>query len=166
MKVTVEEINKSPEKKLEINFSDYIENIELKDRVHANLTACASGLDLNISGNIKAGVVLQCARCLENYVHDLDINVSEDFVNDSVVPDNQKDYELTKREFVEELDENKEVDIKDLIYQSIILDLPNKNLCQLDCPGIQGTAAEKTEEITDERLEVFKRFSENILDEN
>lgn len=166
LKISVEEINKSPEKRLEINFSDFIEDIDLNDRVRAYLTASATDYDVNIKGNIRADVVLQCDRCLANYVHNIDIKINEDFTNKAVVPENQRDYQLTEGEFVEELDEKREVDVKDLIYQSIVLDLPNKNLCKADCPGFQDILNNKKEEIQDERLEVFKHFSENNLDEN
>ncbi len=166
MKVSVEEVNKSPGKKLEINFSDYIDEIGLNDRVSADLTASAVDCDLNIRGKIKAEVLLQCDRCLESYVHSVNVEINEDFSASKVIPDNQKDYELTKDEFVEELGNSKEVDVKNLIYQLILLDLPGKNLCKADCPGFYETGSDKTEEIIDERLEVFKRFSENILDEN
>lgn len=169
MKVSVEEIKNSPDKKLKINFSDFIGEIKLNDKVSASLIASVSDYDINISGNIQADVVLQCDRCLENYVHNINIELNEDFVSEEVVPDNQKDYELKEGEFVRELGDAKEVDVKDLVYQSIILELPGKNLCKTDCKGLeelQESLSENSEEYIDERLEVFKRFSENGFDEN
>ncbi len=166
MKVSVEDIKKTAGKKLEISFFDYIEEIELKDRVLANLTASVNNFDVNVSGEIKADLLLQCDRCLESYAHQVDVEINENFVSENVVPANQKDYELGKNEFVEELNGTGEVNIKNLIYQSIILNLPNKKLCKDDCPGLQQVKFNEGEEIIDERLEVFKRFSENKLDEN
>jgi len=169
LKVSVEEIKNSPDKKLKINFSDFIGEIKLNDKVSASLIASVSDYDINISGNIQADVVLQCDRCLENYVHNINIELNEDFVSEEVVPDNQKDYELKEGEFVRELGDAKEVDVKDLVYQSIILELPGKNLCKTDCKGLeelQESLSENSEEYIDERLEVFKRFSENGFDEN
>ena len=164
MKINIEDIKKSTESKLDINFSDYIEELNLKDEVKAILVASASDYNVNISGNIEAKLMLECDRCLNEYVYNLDININEEFVNENIVPANQKEYELSENDFVVELNGKKEIDIKDLVYQSIILELPYKNLCRIDCPGLESTQeTEQKTEYIDERLEVFKTFSENRL---
>jgi len=168
LKINIEDIKKTSDRCLIINFFDYIAELNLKDRVLANLTVQATDYDINISGNIKAGLVLECDRCLEPYIYNMDIEINEQFINEKIVSGNKKEHELTEGEFVEELGDSKELDIKDLIYQSIILELPNKNLCNPNCLGIkefQGINVNSSEENIDERLEVFKRFSENRFDE-
>lgn len=165
MKVNVEEIKQTPDNQLEINFSDYIGDINPEEKVQAKLTASVCDFDVNIKGNIKAELLLQCDRCLENFIHNVDLNINEDFMNEKLADTYQKEQELSKNDFVEILDENNEIDIKDLVYQSILLDIPNKRLCNEECQGIQNTIINKNEENIDERLEVFKRFSENNFDE-
>ncbi|OGI00845.1 MAG: hypothetical protein A2Y25_06930 [Candidatus Melainabacteria bacterium GWF2_37_15] len=164
MKINIEDIKKAQESKLEIYFSDYIDDLNLKDEVKAILVASASEYNVNIAGSIKAKLILECDRCLTEYIYDLDININEEFVNENIVPANQKEYELNENDFVVELKGNKQIDIKDLVYQSIILELPYKSLCRTACPGLES--AQETEQKTeyiDERLEVFKSFSENRL---
>ncbi len=168
MKINIEEIKKSPQNELEINFSDYIDGLSLNNEVSAKLKATASEYGVNIRGNIIAELILQCDRCLENFVYEINTEINEEFITDSIVREDQKDYEHTDRGFAEDLNGREEIDIRDLIYQLIILELPNKNLCKADCKGIEGiqeeTSKNNSEQI-DERLEVFKFFSENNFSE-
>ncbi len=165
MKINIEEIKKAPGKELEISFSDFINDLNLEKEAEAQLTAAASDYGVIISGNIKAKLVLQCDRCLNEYSYELAAEIKEEFVNEDIIPADQKEVELGENDFVVELKGNKEIDIKDLVYQSIILNLPYKNLCSANCPGLQEFQKNnyKNEEYIDERLEVFKTFSENKL---
>lgn len=167
MKVSIEEIKKSPDNKLEIDFYDSIEDLNHKDRVSAALVAFSSGYSIIVNGKIKAKMLLECDRCLGEYVYEVDADINEEFVTGEVVPADQKEYELGAGDFVEELGDEKEIDIKDLVYQSIILQLPYKNLCKPDCAGSDElqNLNNKNEEYIDERLEVFKTFSENEFSE-
>lgn len=165
MKVSIDNIKKSPDNRLEIEFEDSIEELNHRDKVKAVLVATASNYGVIVKGNIKAELLLECDRCLNEFVYSLDAEINEEFVAESIVPEDQKDYELGENEFVEELRGEKEIDIKDLIYQSIILQLPYKNLCSQECPGVAEFEKlnYKDEEYIDERLEVFKTFLENKL---
>lgn len=161
MKINIEEIKKAPDKKVEINFSDSIEEFKHKEKIKAALVASASKFGLSIKGKIMGELILECDRCLSEYVHELNAEINEDFITDSLVSEDQKEYELGGSDFVEELNGQDEIDIKDLVYQSIILDLPYKCLCKADCPGSEELQKLNKEEYIDERLEVFKSFSEN-----
>jgi len=165
LKINLEEIKKIPEKRLEITFSDFIDGLNLINKVEARLTAEASDFGVVICGKISAKLTQQCDRCLNDYAYELEAEITEEFVTEDIVPVDQKEVELREKDFVEELKGNKEIDITDLIYQSIILNLPYKNLCSPDCPGVQYLQKNnyKNEDYVDERLEVFKTFSENKL---
>ncbi|NLF82939.1 MAG: DUF177 domain-containing protein [Candidatus Gastranaerophilales bacterium] len=167
MKIKLENINSSPEGCLDIYFNDYINGVNLDKKVTANLTAKACGADILVNGNINAKVILQCDRCLENYVQDINIEINEKFVKNPIFSTEHGEYELSGGQFVEELGDIEEIDVDELIYQLIVLEIPNKNLCRVDCPGIiefQDDADKNSDKYIDERLEVFKRFSENNLD--
>ena len=167
LKIKLENINSSPEGCLDIYFNDYINGVNLDKKVTANLTAKACGADILVNGNINAKVILQCDRCLENYVQDINIEINEKFVKNPIFSTEHGEYELSGGQFVEELGDIEEIDVDELIYQLIVLEIPNKNLCRVDCPGIiefQDDADKNSDKYIDERLEVFKRFSENRLD--
>ena len=52
----------------------------------------------------------------------------------------------------------KEIDIYDLLYQSVILNLPNKKVCGINCKGKEFLSEEN---MIDPRLEVFKNIQIN-----
>ena len=53
-----------------------------------------------------------------------------------------------------------DIDIYDLLYQSVILNLPNKKVCGINCNGDKFL---KEEDLSDPRLDVFKNIK---IDEN
>ena len=48
-----------------------------------------------------------------------------------------------------------EIDIYDLLYQSVILNIPNKKVCGINCSGDRFL---KEESLSDPRLNVFKNI--------
>ena len=56
-----------------------------------------------------------------------------------------------------DLDGKDEIDIYDLLYQSVILNLPNKKVCGINCN--EGLfVSEEEYKIPDERMSVFKNI--------
>ena len=65
--------------------------------------------------------------------------------------------EIKDGQFVTDLEGSNEIDIYDLLYQSVILNIPNKKVCGINCnEGIFQTDEEFVEE--DPRMEVFKNI--------
>jgi uncharacterized protein len=169
LKIHLENINRAPEETLDIYFNDNIEGLNAEEKITARLTAKACGQDILVSGTINAKLILQCDRCLEDYIQVLNIEINEKFVRNPIFSTEHGEFELSGSDFAEELGDLEEIDIDGLIYQLIVLEIPNKNLCAVNCAGItdyQGNPQEDSNKIIDERLEVFKRFAENSLDTN
>ena len=69
-----------------------------------------------------------------------------------------EEFEIKEGQFVTDLNGEKEIDIYDLLYQSVILNLPNKKVCGINCKGREFL---EEQEIIDPRLEVFKNIQIN-----
>lgn len=63
---------------------------------------------------------------------------------------------------MEELKGSKEIDMTDLIYQSIILNIPTQKLCKKECQGTEEFQRLTVEKSIDPRLQIFKNLS-NII---
>lgn len=150
-----------PEQMMDITFQEKIKELENDIPVDAVLNVAVTGYGVNIKGHVKTDLKLVCDRCLGEYDYNVDVDVDEDFVNESIVSDDQKEYELIKGQFVEELKGRDEIDINDFLYQTIILEIPTKKICKDSCEGSEALQKIKSEKFIDERLEVFKSFSEN-----
>ena len=72
---------------------------------------------VNISGNIKTTLELQCSRCLQNFSYKVDIDFDEKFSNNY-----KEDEDIT-------LVEGDIIDISEVIVNNVISTLPIKRLC-------------------------------------
>lgn len=149
---------------LELEFHEIIEDLESNLPVHASLKAKASSYGVNISGYVETDINLVCDRCLEEYVYHVEVEVNEDFVNDNIVPEDAKEYELKEGQFAEELKGKNEIDITNFLYQIVILEIPYQKVCKESCEGSEEYKkinSEIKDNNIDERLEVFKTFLDN-----
>jgi len=66
-----------------------------------------------------------------------------------------KETELKDGQFMTDLNGTNEIDIYDLLYQSVILNLPNRKVCGINCNRDNFFVEE---EISDSRMDVFKNI--------
>lgn len=73
---------------------------------------------------------------MEKFNYDLDFDIDEMYSKGSLLGDydeSGQEFELKEGQFVTDLNGVKEIDIYDLLYQSVILNLPNKKVCGINC---------------------------------
>lgn len=159
--VNIEDLESSPKKKLEIHFEDFINEIKSKDKIKADLEITSLGEFVKITGHIEGKAILQCDLCLEEYLHKLDFDIDELFAKNSFFDEEDEsgqEIELKDGQFVTDLKGSDSIDIYDLLYQSVILDFPNKKVCGINCKGgdiFVRDESEPQQEI-DPRMAVFK----------
>lgn len=85
-----------------------------------------------VTGSVQSVVCLPCSRCLVK--HEIKLTTDVDL-----------SLKVTKAESIEDeaqLEDNEipvrgpEIELSDIIFQEILLDIPMKPLCRDDCPGI------------------------------
>ena len=153
-KVSIEDIES--ESILEFDFDDEIK--ELEDcHVCAELEFRAMGEFIEVRGHVDGKVTLECDRCLKKYVQNLDFDIDETFAKNSLLDEYGSELELSNGQFVTDLEGAKEIDVYDLLYQSVILALPNKKVCGINCN--EGLfVSEEDMKIHDTRMDVFKNI--------
>ena len=106
---------------------------------HANgmLDIKSSGDFIFIRGNLDVEIELECSRCLKMYKDTLNVNIDEKFLKGAKTPVTSKEHQMKKSDFVEELDGITEIDLNDLIYQNIIINIPSQTLCDENCEGLE-----------------------------
>ena len=130
-KILIEDIEKEPNKTLFYEFNEFME--EFGAEIFADLELKSLGQFIEVSGTAQGKLKLICDRCLQ-------------------------EFEIKDGQFVTDLNGEKEIDIYDLLYQSVILNLPNKKVCGINCKGREFLTEE---EIIDPRLEVFNNIQIN-----
>ena len=160
--LSLDELENSENKTLYFTFNEKIEGIDCVTPIHADL--CAKMFDnlIQITGNVKGKVLLECDLCLDKFEHDVDFQLDEMFTKSSLLGDYGEaglEFEIKDGQFVTDLNGENEIDIYDLLYQSVILSFPNKKVCGINCKGKEYLTEE--DDITDPRLEVFNNLQIN-----
>lgn len=155
MKISIEELENKASKSLEIHFDEKIEGLNCVTPIVSDLTVLSLGDFIEVRGNVKGTLMLECDLCLKEFEYKLDFDIDEMFAKNALLEDYGQETELKDGQFVTDLEGADEIDIYDLLYQSVILNLPNKKVCGINCNGDKFL---KEENLSDPRLDVFKNI--------
>lgn len=113
---------------------------------------------IEIEFEVSAKVTVQCSRCIENYVEDINISSNHIFVKEGFQNDEEQ-----------EIYSGDEIDLTEIVLNEIAAELPMKPLCTTDCKGLcsvcgknknQAECGCKADEI-DSRLQVLQKLLED-----
>jgi len=155
-KISIEELENKPSKSMEFHFDDKIEGINSVGNIVSDLKITSLGEFIEIAGNVKGTLILECDLCLKEFEYKLDFSINEMFAKTALQEEYGAETELSGEQFITDLNGEDEIDIYDLLYQSVILNLPNKKVCGINCNGNNFL---KEENLSDPRLDVFKNIT-------
>ncbi|HSX48045.1 MAG TPA: DUF177 domain-containing protein [Candidatus Nanoarchaeia archaeon] len=98
-------------------------DISLASSLSGNVKLLRTSFGLLVSGAVKGSIKLDCHRCLKKFDQPLSVKFAGEFADKPEVeqwpiePDGQ-------------------IDLAPLVGQELILAIPIKTLCRLDCPGL------------------------------
>jgi len=105
-------------------------------RVFLTITNCGSGLLLE--GMVKTALILTCSRCLEPFIHDLEIPLRLEFRNLDRVT-RASDFEAEARD-ADDMnyyhEEDATIEIQLGVIETILIHHPMKPLCNENCQGL------------------------------
>lgn len=154
-KILIEDIERESDKILAYEFDEYME--EFGCSIKADLEFESLGDYIEVTGELQGKIKLICDRCLSEFEYDLDIDIEEMYAKHSLQDEYGQEVELSSGQFVTDLNGEKEIDVYDLLYQSVILALPNKKVCGINCSEGMFVSDENMQ-IHDERMDVFKNI--------
>ena len=126
-------------------------------KIKADIEFKSMGEFISASGHVEGKITLECDRCLNKFEHNLDFDIDETFAKKSLYDEYGQELELSSGQFVTDLNGEDEIDVYDLLYQSVILNLPNKKVCGINCN--EGLfVSEEEYKIPDTRMDVFKNI--------
>ena len=152
-KIEIEDIEREPGKILEYEFNEFMP--EFGADIHADLEFKSLGEFVEVTGEVTGKIKLTCDRCLNEFEYDLDIDIDETFAKRALQDEYSQEFELKNGQFITDLNGEKEIDVYDLLYQSVILALPNKKVCGINCN--EGMfASDENNQVHDNRMDIFK----------
>ena len=121
-------------------------DVELAGPLNGRLRLQRTNRGILVSGQATAPVRRTCARCLDAFVEDASITVSEEFVP-SVDPESGAELDPeTAGEGVQVLNEHHEMDLGPVLHDEFALTEPMHPLCRPDCPGICAECGQRLDE--------------------
>ena len=160
MIISLEDLEKAENGQILLNFdfSADIDELKFTKPVKVSLKIKKVSSDIiSVTGNIKTKIKAVCDNCLKEFVYNIDYDVNENYAVNQLYQDYKEETEIKDGFFAIDLNGRGEIDIDDLIYQSLILSVPNKLVCDINCIG--GDLSEYIhKDVVDPRLEIFKQI--------
>ena len=155
------------ERKEVIDFEEFIPDLETLTPVRGRLQVTHQGNYLEVKAKAETIVTLTCHRCLKQYNHRLVLNSSELIWLEETanqIDSSSAEIEVPLEDLVENLSPGGYFSPGDWVYEQMCLELPHKQICDTECPGISLTDdaanTESSETVSDSRwasLEALKR---------
>jgi uncharacterized metal-binding protein YceD (DUF177 family) len=162
MKISIDDIKNAKNQSLKVKFSNEVKELSTEGPVEAELIFTAFDSHINAKGKIVANVKMNCDRCLKDFIEKLELNIDETYSLTSLNSGRDGcETELKDGDFVTELCKDSEVDVEDLIYQTVTLNLPNPSVCDINCVGVPEMEKYIKKENSDPRLDIFKQININ-----
>ena len=120
-KILIEDIEREPNKTLHYEFDDEIKELE-GCRLRADLEIKSLGGFIEVKGEASGVVTLECDRCLNKFEYDLEFDIDETYAKHSLYDEYSQEVELQSGQFITDLNGAKEIDLYDLLYQSVMRD--------------------------------------------
>ena len=132
-KVSIEELENRPSKTIDFHFDNTIDGINSVGNIISDLKITSLGEFIEIKGNVKGILNLECDLCLKEFEYKMDFKINEMFAKNTLLDEYGQETELKNGQFVTDLNGEDEIDIYDLLYQSVIFNLLNRLFCGINC---------------------------------
>ena len=153
--ISIEDIENSTNKTVNCKFEEKIDGIDSVGPVCADLELKSLGDFIEVKGHVECILKLECDLCLKEFEYKLDFDVDEMYAKYALQEEYAQETEIKEGQFITDLNGEDKIDIYDLLYQSVILNIPNKKVCGINCNGNKFL---KEEDLSDPRMEIFKNI--------
>lgn len=140
MKIELNELLRQVGNEGEVEDSEQIslpdDNLILTQPVSVKLHLMNTGESVLVKGTIQTEIELECDRCLKKYRRPVKLEIEENYARETAPQRKGKEIELKESDFVYPIDNDNCIDLDELIRQNILLSLPIKSLCDINCKGV------------------------------
>ena len=142
--IYIPQLTQAPERTEEIQVQEFLTNLETLTPVRGLIRVQHRGNYLEVFGKAETIITCNCNRCLQSYNHRLFINTSEiiwlEELSESEI-DLPLEREVAVDDLVETLSPQGYFEPLVWLYEQMCLEIPQRQLCDANCPGIQTTSS-------------------------
>lgn len=161
--IYIPQLTQAPERTEEIPVDEFLPGLETLTPVRGRIRVQHNGNYLEVSSQAETIITCTCNRCLQNYNHRLSADTKEIIWLDDAVKDSDDlplEREIALEDLVETLPPQGYFHPTEWLYEQMCLEIPQRQLCDKKCPGIQPSITSISEQPIDNRwagLEALKK---------
>lgn len=137
--IFIPQLTKAPEHKEEFEVQEFLPGLESLTPVRGKVRVEHHGNYLEVFGKAETIITCTCSRCLQQYNHRLTVNTQEIIWLDADLNQGQNlplEREVLMEDLIECLAPDGYFYPQEWLYEQMCLELPRRQLCDLNCPGI------------------------------
>ncbi len=161
--IYIPQLTKAPERTEEVQVKEFLPGLETLTPVRGSVRVQHLGNYLEVSGQAEAIITCTCNRCLQQYNRRLGIDTKEIIWLDETANQAQDlplEREVTMEDLVETIPPDGYFYPNEWLYEQMCLAMPQRQLCDRNCPGIPSSTVDSLENPVDNRwasLEALKK---------
>lgn len=161
--IYIPHLTKAPEQTEVIQVQEFLPNLETLTLIRGRIRVTHRGNFLDVSAQAETIITLTCHRCLQQYNHRLAVATSEIIWLDETADqpdDGPLEREVALEDLLETLSPQGYFHPDEWLYEQLCLEIPQRQLCDENCAGIQTATPGGFEQLTDKRwasLEALKK---------
>ncbi|MEO1791572.1 MAG: YceD family protein [Cyanobacteria bacterium J06629_19] len=139
--IHIPQIINAPNKTVALDIAEHLPHLKTLTPVKGELTVAHRGTFLQINAQASAIMTLECDRCLQSYNTRVQVNTSEIlWLEEPIVDDSELEKEVELEDLVESLPPQGYFKPDEWLYEQMCLAIPQKQICNADCQGIEITS--------------------------
>ncbi|WP_416676597.1 YceD family protein [Egbenema bharatensis] len=162
--IYIPQLAKAPEQTEEITVREYLPALDTLTPVQGLIRVTHRGNYLEVAASAEAIMTLTCDRCLKQYNHRVTVDTSELIWLQEPPSYSSTDLEqeVALEDLVETLTPNGYFQPADWLYEQLCLAMPQRQLCDQKCQGIQVQGQGEGDSAVDERWASLKNLRNQL----
>jgi uncharacterized protein len=152
--IFIPRLTKAPERTETIAIKTFLKDLTTLTPIQGWLRVTHQGNYLEVSAETETIITLSCPRCLQQFNYRLSIAPTElIWLNEDAIEPEETlfDRDLTMDDLVESLPPNGYFEPDTWLYEQLSLEIPQRQLCDEACPGIEVSPDDLSDRLVDRR---------------
>ncbi len=148
--IYIPQLLKAREQTEVIQVDEFLPDLETLTPVRGRIRVQHHGNYLEVSAQAETIITLNCHRCLQQYNHRLSVDTLEIIWLDPAADqpyEGPLERELAVEDLVEALPPQGYFDPGEWLYQQLCLEIPQRQLCDALCAGIQSATSDSNQSV-------------------
>lgn len=163
--IYIPQLIKAPEQTEVLQVEEFLPGLDTLTPIRGQVRVQHRGNYLDVSAKAETIITLTCHRCLQQYNYRLAVDPSEIIWLDAAadkLEDIPLEQEIAVEDLVETLPPQGYFYPSEWLYEQLCLEIPQRQVCDTNCAGIQVAHQERIEKSVDQRWSSLEALRKNL----